>query len=183
MSTSLGFLIRDGLESDLAACLELDHRYETDFVWQMNFEGEPGNWRITFQTQHLPRTLDTVYTPDLARLRLTLPPEHCFLVAVSKESNDVLGYLAMRHDPVYSTAWVQSVVVSRPYRRRRIGTRLVNVARQWARERHVTQMTVENRTQNYPGIVFCQQSGFKFCGFNDQYFPDQDIAVFFSQRL
>jgi hypothetical protein len=44
-------------------------------------------------------------------------------------------------------------------------------------------MTIEIQTKNYPGIIFCQQRGFAFCGFNDRLFPNQDIAVFFSQAL
>jgi GNAT superfamily N-acetyltransferase len=183
MSTSLGFVIRDGLETDIPACLGLDHHYSTEFVWQMNIEERAGQWNIAFNTQRLPRTLEALYEADEHRLRLALPGEQCFLVAVAKDSPDILGYLTMRHDPVYRAAWIQDVVVSYPYRRRRIGTRLVNIARQWAKEHGLIQVTIENNTQNYPGIAFCQQLGFKFCGFDDQYFPNQDIAVFFSQSL
>jgi GNAT superfamily N-acetyltransferase len=183
MSTSLGFVIRDGLEKDIAACLGLDHHYETDFVWQMNMAENAGQWSISFNKQRLPRTLEAVYAADEHRLRLALPPENCFLVAVAKDSPDILGYMTMRHDPVYHAAWIQDVVVSSPYRRRRIGTRLVNIARQWAKEHDLVQLNMENNTKNYPAIVFCQQLGFKFCGFNDQYFPNQDIAIFFSQSL
>jgi GNAT superfamily N-acetyltransferase len=183
MSTSLGFVIRDGLEKDIEACLGLDHHYETDFVWQMNIDERGGQWTIAFNKQRLPRTLETVYTADEHRLRLALPSEHCFLVAVDKESPEILGYMTMRHDPVYRSAWIQDIVVSAPYRRHRIGTRLVNVARQWAKEHQLDQISIENNTKNYTGIAFCQQIGFKFCGFNDQYFPNQDIAVFFSQSL
>ncbi len=183
MSTSLGIVIRDALETDLAACLQLDHTYETDTVWQMSVSEEPGDWHIAFKTQRLPRTLDTDYPADERRLRLALPPDECFLVVASKDSQDILAYLTLRADPVYRTALIQDVVVSRPYRRRRIGTRLVNVARQWAKERGLTQFTIETSTRNYPGIAFCKAAGFTFCGFNDQYFPNQDIAVFFGQSL
>jgi GNAT superfamily N-acetyltransferase len=183
MSTSLGFVIRDSLESDVPACLQLDHHYETEHVWQMDIKEHTGQWAITFNKQRLPRTLEAIYSADEHRLRLALPREHCFLIAVAKDSPEILGYMTMRQDKVYGTAWIQDVVVSYPYRRRRIGTRLVNIARQWAKEHGLIQMTTENTTQNYPGIAFCQQLGFKFCGFNDQYFPSQDIAVFFSQSL
>jgi GNAT superfamily N-acetyltransferase len=183
MSTSLGFLIRDGLESDIAACLGLDHHYETDFVWQMNLEERAGQWNISFTTQRLPRTLEAVYAANEHRLRLAIPPEHCFLVAVAKDSPEILAYMTMRQDPVYHAAWIQDVMVSFPYRRHRIGTRLLNIARQWAKEHDLSHIAIENTTQNYPGIAFCQQSGFKFCGFNDRYFPNQDIAVFFNQSL
>jgi GNAT superfamily N-acetyltransferase len=94
-----------------------------------------------------------------------------------------MGYLTMRNDPAYYVARVMDLVVARQYRNQRIATRLLNIARQWAREHGLSQMTMEIQTKNYPGIMFCQQRGFVFCGFNDRLFPNQDIAVFFSQSV
>lgn len=183
MTTSLSFLIRDGLESDIPACLELDHHYQTDLVWQMTVDEKPGSWQIGFLNQHLPRTLDAEYTASGERLRLAVPANQCFLVAVTRGTNEPLGYLGMRNDPIYSIARVHDLVVTLPLRRQRIGTRLLTIARQWAKEHQLKSMMIEVATQNYPGIVFAQQSGFSFCGYNDHYFPNQDIAVFFSQSL
>src|SRR5215468_2759595 len=117
MTTSLSFLIRDGLESDITACLELDHHYETDLVWQMTVDEKPGQWQIGFLNQHLPRTLETEYHPSAERLRLALPANQCFLVAVTREASEPLGYLTMRNDPVYGIARIHDLVVSLPYRR------------------------------------------------------------------
>ena len=117
MVTSLSFLIRDGLESDIPACLQLDHHYETDYVWQMTFEEDLGQWHISFKTQRLPRTLEAIYPASEARLRLAVPAEQCFLVAVAKDDSEVLGYVSMRSDPVHHIAMIQDIVVSRPYRR------------------------------------------------------------------
>ena len=183
MTTSLSFLIRDGLESDIPACLQLDHHYETDLVWQMTVDEKPGHWQIGFLNQHLPRTLESEYNPNERRLRLALPAEQCFLVAVTRETNEPLGYLTMRTDPIYSIARIHDLVVSLPYRRQRIGTRLLTIARKWAKEHALDNLMMEAATQNFPGIVFAQQSGFTFCGYNDHYFANQDIAVFFSQSL
>ena len=183
MSSSPGFLIRDGLENDIPACLQLDHRYETDSVWQMTMDEGKGQWQISFNMQRLPRTLEAIYAASEKRLRLVLPADQCFLVTVTKEANEVLGYLTMRRDEAYQIALIQDIVVSYPYRRQHIGTRLMSIARQWAKEHHLQQLMIENQTKNYPGIIFCQQNGFAFCGFNDQYFPNQDIAIFFSQSL
>ncbi len=183
MSASFGFLIRDGVESDLTSCLALDHSYATEYVWQMNVHEETGQWDISFKTERLPRLMEVVYPFDERRLRLSLPKDQCFLVATSRERPEVLGYLAMRSDPIYQIARVMDLVISRPYRQHRIATRLLTVARQWAREHGLVQLTMEIQTKNYPAIVFCQQRGLVFCGFNDQYFPSQDIAVFFSQTL
>ena len=134
MTTSMSFLIRDGLEGDIAVCLQLDHHYETDLVWQMTVDEKPGHWQIGFLNQRLPRTLETQYAASEARLRLALPSNQCFLVAVTRDTNDPLGYLSMRNDPVYGIARIHDLVVSLPYRRQRIGTRLLAIARQWAKE-------------------------------------------------
>jgi GNAT superfamily N-acetyltransferase len=180
---SSGFVIRDAVENDIGGCLNLDHSYETEYVWQMNVREETGQWQVLFKTERLPRVMQSVYPVDEKRLRAVLPKEQCFLVATDRSQPEIMGYLTMRNDSVYHCARVTDLVVSRPYRQRRIATRLLNIARQWAREHHLSRMTIEIQTKNYPGITFCQQHGFAFCGFNDQYFPNQDIAVFFSQSL
>lgn len=184
MSTSLGFVIRDGIANDIPACLALDHDYETGYVWQMRLHEDTGHHQITFQTEKLPRILETSWPLSENRLRLALPDDQCFLVAQGREdSDDLLGYLVMRVDPIYQIAQMQDLVVSRPFRRHKIGSRLFAVARQWAREHNLVQLTAEVQTRNYPAILFCQQMGLAFCGFNDHYFPNQDIAVFFSGSL
>lgn len=183
MSTTLSFLIRDGLESDIPACLQLDHDCETEHVWQMNLFEEIGQWQVSFRTERLPRAMTVKYPVDERRLKLATESEQCFLVAVDRESGVVIGYLTMHSLLPHRIALVQDLIVSRPYRGRHIGTRLLNVARVWAREQKLQRLTIETQTKNYPGIAFCQQAGLGFCGFNDRYFENEDIAVFFSQSL
>ncbi len=204
-SPSPNFLIRDGLESDIDACLGLDHRYETNYVWQMQMgrEEQGDQWNITLRMERLPRTMELLYPADEHRLRTVLPKDHCFLVAVGRSSapaatvespeddllaspanlNQVFGYLGMYHDRAYQIGVIYDLIVSRPYRGRQIGSRLLNVAKRWAKERGIVRLTIQTQTKNYPGIRFCQTQGFTFCGFNDRYYTNQDIAVFFSQTV
>jgi GNAT superfamily N-acetyltransferase len=182
--TTLNFLIRDGLETDIEACLFLDHTYETDFVWQMHIHGDEGQqWEILFKRERLPRTMMITLTPDETRLNTSLPTDQCFLVATKRDEPEVLGYLAMYYDKAHSFGLIHDLLVSRPFRRHGIGSRLINVTRQWAKEHQLTRLLIETQTKNYPGISFCQHAGFTFCGFNDRYFANQDIAVFFSMSL
>jgi len=60
---------------------------------------------------------------------------------------------------------------------------LVRHARQWAWEQKLQTILVEATTKNYPALCFYQKLGFQFCGFNDHYYINQDIALFFVQRL
>jgi GNAT superfamily N-acetyltransferase len=183
MSSTLGVLIRDGISSDIPACLALDHTYESEYVWQMRVHEDGDQRQIIFQTERLPRILETTWPPDENRLMLALPPEQCFLVVENRETHDLLGYLTMRHEPVYQTAVLHDLVISEPYRRRGIATRLLGIARHWAKHRQLVRLTAPLQTQNYPGILFCQHAGLTFCGYNDHYFPNRDIAVFFTESL
>lgn len=183
MSTPFSLVIRDALGQDIPACLALDHQYETDYVWQMSVAEEGSERQIHFSKQHLPRTMLAGHPADEPRLRYSLQNKQCFLVAAEKGRDTLFGYLTMQSDPVYKTALLQNLVVGRLYRRRGIGGRLLNVARQWALEHGLNRITLETQTKNYPAILFCQQAGFVFCGFNDQYFPNQDIALFFTQTI
>ncbi|PJF40876.1 MAG: GNAT family N-acetyltransferase [Chloroflexi bacterium] len=183
MSSSRNFVIRDGLERDIADCLALDHTYTTNYVWQMNLQQESTQLEVRFKTERLPHPLEVEYHVDENRLRASLPQQECFLVAENRESLGLLGYLTMRIDTTYHIAFLQDVVVNLPARRRGIGRRLVKIARQWAIEHNCQRITAEVQTKNYPGIVFCRKVGFTFSGFNDSYFLNQDIALFFSQTL
>jgi GNAT superfamily N-acetyltransferase len=98
-------------------------------------------------------------------------------------NNALLGYLSMRHEPARRVGWIQDFVIDRPYRRMGIGTRLLKVARRWAYEHAITRLMLETQTRNFPSMSFCLSSGFAFCGYNDRYFENQDIAVFFGQTL
>src|SRR3954453_4308376 len=101
MSATVNFLIRDGLASDIPACLLLDPNYETENVWQMQISDEEG-WRIEFRTERLPRTVEMTYFVSEARLRAALAPDQCFLLATTREDEpETIGYLAMRADALY----------------------------------------------------------------------------------
>ncbi len=184
MASSPGFVIRDGLESDIPACLALESSYETEYVWQVSFQQEAGLRRVLFKTEHLPRIMTVAYPISERRLHLALDSAVCFLVAADRDDPDtIFGYLTMRQDPTHQIGMVQDIVVSLPFRRRRIGTRLLKVARQWALENEMTKLMIETQTKNNPAMLFAQNAGFTFCGFNDRYFANQDIAVFFAQAL
>lgn len=168
---------------DIPNCLLLDHDYETEFVWQMQIDSEEG-WRIDFKTERLPHALEASYPASEERLRDSAHSDECFLVATTRDDEpEIIGYLTMRSDRHHGIGMVQDIVVSRPYRRRQIAVRLTKAAAMWAREHALSRLIVETQTKNYPGIRFCEAAGFSFCGFNDRYFPNRDIAVFFCQSV
>ena len=177
-------VIRDGLQTDIPFCLQLSSDYETDNVWQMTVEDdrqEGGDEiRVSCRRQRLPRQLHARHDTDAHHLEMAIYRRHCFVVMQAGASGPLLGFASMRVDETCQIGYLQDVVIDKPYRRQSLGSRLVNVARLWARENQLRQIMFEIATTNYPCIQFAQSLGFVFCGFNDRHFPSREIAVFFS---
>jgi GNAT superfamily N-acetyltransferase len=173
--------IRLATLSDLNACLSLDHQGVTDHVWQMKANKAQSRMDVAFEVVRLPRRMPAGYPQDLEQLVENWQRGEGFFVA--EVDGDVRGYVDVLAQPWRQMAWVANLAVDRGYRRRKIGTALVHRARQWAKEQGLQAVLVEATTKHYPALCLYQKLGFRFCGFNDYYYPNQDIALFFVQRL
>lgn len=175
------FTIRPAQPEDIDACLKLDHSLETQHVWQVQQrEGSDGTI-ITFQTLRLPRPIRVAYPRDADALRLDL--EEVGRVLVAEAENIVLGYAQLTVTASDKNAWLRNLIVDQPYRRHRIGSALLDQAKAWALRHQANHITLETTPRSYPAIRFMLSRGLIFCGFNDRYYPSQDIAVFFGQNL
>jgi GNAT superfamily N-acetyltransferase len=173
--------IRDATPHDLDACTQLDLSYETDYVWQMDVRDDSGAISVGFRTVRLPRLMRVVYPRDTDMLATAFQRGECFLIA--ETSGVVRGYLRMRFDAGPKNAWVMDIAVGRYWRRQGIGSTLLEEAYIRAQLQHMQWLTVEAQTKNFPGICFCQKHGLSFCGFNDRYYSNQDIALFFARHI
>jgi ribosomal protein S18 acetylase RimI-like enzyme len=181
----MSLTIRDATPEDIPACLELDASYETEFVWQMNIQPDTIGKNILFRVDRLPRPMDVTYQHSSARMKVALDQKQCFLIAshTVDEHTSVIGYLTLRTDIIDHSAWIQDIVVSRPYHRRGIGSRLFNIATRWAKENRLNHLVMETQTINYPAIEFCNKQRMVFSGYHDQYFYNGDIALFFAKSI
>jgi ribosomal protein S18 acetylase RimI-like enzyme len=174
-------IVRPASLADLNTCLMLDHTAVTDHVWQMRAEESESEVRVAFQTVRLPRRMRAEYPRQLDQLVEDWQRGEGFLVA--EVDNEVRGYVDALALPWQGMVWMANLAVERGYRRQRIGTALISHVRQWAREQGLQMILAEATTKNYPALCFYQKLGFQFCGFNDHYYSNQDIALFFVQAL
>lgn len=174
-------IVRAATLADLNACLALDQASATDHVWQMKVEEGQSEVGVTFHVVRLPRTMRAEYPRSTDQMIADWERQAGFLVA--EIDGEVRGYVDVLPEPWQGMGWVANLAVEPAYRRRGIATTLMRNASQWAREQGLQGMVVEATTKNYPAICLYQKLGFKFCGFNDHYYPNQDIALFFVQLL
>ena len=177
--------VRPAEPRDLEACGALNHSYTTDRVWQMEAREVNDALTVTFRVARLPREMRVNYPRQGEDLLAGWRRCDGFLVAEEdgRAPPQICGYVALTAQVEHGIAWVGDLVVDRPWRLRGIGTALLRAAAHWGHDHDLVRLVIEVQTKNYPAIRFCQSRGLTFCGFNDHYWPSQDIALFFGESL
>ncbi len=174
--------IRAGVEADFARCLTLDASFETDYVWQVDNRAQAKQIEVAFHTVRLPRSMVVPYPRD--QKQLTAAWQACEAMYVAEDATgNLAGYVVLGRRASPLAAWVSDLVVAKKARRQGVGSTLLARAAGWARDEDLTGLIVEMQTKNYPAICFCQKHGLTFCGFQDRYYPNQDIAVFLAKAV
>ena len=173
--------IRSARNDDLKACLELDAGYETEIAWQVEELRGEKEWGMRFREIRLPRkqTIVPSYTPE-ERLA-AWQRRDAFWVAV--ERNKIVGYLALVVETEHRQARIGDLVVTPAFRRKGIGAKLLEHAIVWCLRRNVEQVVLECTLKAQPAIAFAQKNRFVACGFQEAYWPGQEVGLFFRKRI
>ena len=138
----------------------------------------------------LPRPLEVENTPNHTQLLQSIHEPQQLLVAEERVGGAarVLGYLTLIHEQALALTRVTQLVVTRTRRGEGIGNGLLVAAATSTRAdtggrspNH--RMRIETQSTNYPAIRFCQRCSFAFCGYDEQFYANGEIAVFFSRAL
>ena len=182
-------IIRPAQARDLDVCLAFDDSYETEYVWQVDSArtGDGGAFprgssiQMGFRVTRLPRAMRVGGSSQRASLLDHFERGDCFLVA--EEGKALRGYLDATVDSWRHIVWIEHLTVPPEARRQGIGSSLLRRALEWAHARNVPMAMVEMQTKNYPATALFQKFGFVFCGYNDHYYANRDIALFFALNL
>ncbi len=169
--------IRPAELPDLDVCLTLDPTYSTEFVWQMDTHSNNGEISVAFRAVRLPRMMRVSYPRSARQLAWNWYGCEGFLVVELEGKVIAYAALAVRKDQ--GVVYITDIVVEQRYRQQGVGTALLRAVVAWGKERGMRQLIAELQTKNHPAICFYQKMGFGFCGFNDRYYANQDIAIFF----
>lgn len=173
--------IRPAIASDIHSLMELEHNYSSDFVWQMEIRQEDAEVNITFREVRLPRSVQVLYPRDHQTLADDWTQRDGLLVA--ELASEVVGYISLTQNAILKTTWATDLAIKRSLRRQGIGSALVISAQEWATKNNSRRLILEMQPKNFPAIQLAKKLGFELCGYNDHYFTNQDIALFFSKWL
>jgi ribosomal protein S18 acetylase RimI-like enzyme len=175
------FEIRPVVASDLSRLIAFDHSISSDYVWQLELRREPNQVTASFREVRLPRSVEVKYPRDPLALAEVWKQHDAVLVVVQADAT--IGYMCLTEDQTSTIAWVTDLVVAPDWRRKGAGSMLLMAGQAWAAERKARRLVLEVISKNQAGIRLAQKFGFEFCGYNDQYYPNQDVALFFGRAL
>jgi GNAT superfamily N-acetyltransferase len=175
------FEIRPGTVNDVPRLTVLDHSSLSDYVWQLELRREAEQVSANFREVRLPRSIEVKYPRSPASLSEAWTRNDLVLVAL--QDGSPIGYLCAMEQPASDVARVTDIVVAPHQRRKGAGSALLTATQAWALERGVHRLMLEMQSKNQAYIRLAQKFGYDFCGYNDQYYPTQDVALFFGRAI
>lgn len=173
--------IRPVVTADIPALTQIDHQNKSEYVWQMDRVIEDNQVSVSFREIRLPRSIrvDSPQQVDWSGDKVLA--QGGLLAALLEDT--LVGYIRLDDRYVPRTAWVHDLAVAAESRRQGIASVLLIAAQEWAQQRKLRRLTIETHSKNYPAIRMAMKLGFEFSGYNDQFYSNQDIALFFSRTI
>lgn len=173
--------IRPAISDDIPHLIAIDHGFTSDYVWQLDIQQEENQVHINFRELRLPRSVRVDYPRSVNLLADNWTERSALLIACLGEKP--VGYISLMSDVTPVTIWVTDLVVERRLRHQGIGSALVLAAQEWARKQRFARIVLEMQPKNIPALRMAEKLGFAFCGFNDRFYENHDIAIFFGKPL
>ena len=174
-------VVRPGTASDWAACWAMDVSYETDHVWQLQTSVQAGVSMVGFVQVRLPRTI-TLRDPLWGGSADPPRPERGSLI-VADIGGGVDGFALVVPDGPRAVDTLWMLAVRQRARRGGLGARLARAAVEAARASGRRALCATVQARNFPAIRTLQAAGFVLTGYDEQYYPSNDVGLRFAHRL
>lgn len=174
--------IRPAVQEDLPYLVKIEHSFQSLFVWQMDRVIQDGQISIVFRQMRLPRAVRV----DYAGSHPLLDKENWSryqAVLVATITQIPIGYVGISDQFAPRTLWITDCAVREDLRRQGIGSALILASQEWGSEHGFRRVILEMQSKNHAAIQLARKLGYEFCGYNDHYLPNQDIALFYTRSL
>jgi len=173
--------LRPTIATDLSRLMSFDHSTTSESVWQLELRRETGQVAATFREVRLPRSVSITYPHNPYALADDWVRRSMMYTAYIGQ--DPAGYISLLERGTDSVVWVTDLVVNLANRRQGVASALLEAAQDWASGRSHRRLILEMQSKNLPGIRLAQKFGYEFCGYNDHYYLNQDVALFFAKAI
>lgn len=177
--------IRLATMTDAPNIARLNLNFESETVYRAAIDDQLNTTNeeitIAFQKVRLPKQ-DTI--------PFQRPPKELFEgslrgdeVVVAMIDNTPVGFLQLEIDAGRSCLRLSTGGVTSDQRNTGIGLALLNYAETTAKKLELKRITVALQSKNTPAIAFIQKQGYRLSGYEEFYFPNLELALFFTKMI
>ena len=159
------------LEKKDAYLREIGSTYSSSYYYDVSVLRESAGWRISLMRRALDVILNKDYRGKLFEDHVEEPK---VLVAVCENRN--IGWIELGYDRWNNRMRVWEFLVEKEFRKRGIGTLLMNHAVKIAKEKGARMLVLETQTNNAEAIDFYLQFGFSLIGLDVNAYSNEDIG-------
>jgi ribosomal protein S18 acetylase RimI-like enzyme len=150
---------------------EIGSKYSTSHYYDVSIYRESESWRIALTLKAFANTLDKNYHGKLFEDHVEEPRVFAALLG-----NKQVGWIELGYDKWNNRMRVWEFLVDEEFRKRGIGTLLINHAVKMAKERGARMLVLETQTNNATAISFYLNFGFELIGLDIAAYSNDDIT-------
>jgi ribosomal protein S18 acetylase RimI-like enzyme len=120
---------------------------------------------------------------DLAALFRVENPNEEYKLFVAEQDDKIVGFSRVHFYKWNRSAYVINLLVDMGYRRRGIGTLLLKIMEEFAKEKKARVLMFDTAVDNIPALNLYLKSGFRICGYNDKLYESEKTAVYLAKEL
>lgn len=173
--------IRPARQDDLERLIAMEHSVSSQTSLQMDLNQDANSINVNFRSIRLPRSATVAYPRNGNDLMQSWALATAIFVACIQEQ--VAAYLCMEEQSNSKVIYVRDLVVVPENRRKGIASGLLLACEDWGSVRKNSLVVLEMSMRNGPAILLARKLGYQFNGYQDRYFPNKDMALFFAKPI
>ncbi len=155
--------------------------FDSNYVWQSQMNDDVNEYSITLKNVKLPKTIHVPFQAnDENNLEMTIKLNEIILIRTDRQE---IGFIRIEQDELAHRIILRNGGLKPEYRRQGIGTIMLGQIEEIARQNNITQILCIIQAKNDSAIRFLTAKGFRLSGFEEFYFPNMEIALFFSKNI
>ena len=149
---------------------EIGSEYTSSYYYDVSVHEETGFWKIELARKPFEKALDKNYHGKLFEDHIEEPRAFAALCGDRQ-----VGWLELGYDRWNNRMRVWELLVEDEFRKRGIGTLLVNNAARIAKEKGARMLVLETQTNNDVAVKFYLDFGFKLIGLDIAAYSNEDL--------
>ena len=166
---------------ELPQIAQMDLSFESDYVWKTQTLEGFDSFESSFQRIRLPKTIRVSFQAYSTSNLETLIQRREILAVRYEEK--VIGYARLEQDETVNRLVVKSGGIMPEYRNKGVGSVLLDRICEIAHYNRIRSLVCMVQAKNDPAIRFLMARGFVFCGYQEFFFRNMEIGLFFSKNI